>query len=209
MADARDLKSLARRGVRVRIPPRLLHNSMEHFYKRIKGWSQPADQGRLLDQILPDLPNKIKIAEIGVYLGRLTAMWNVQLINSGKEYEYFGIDHFLGPKKHPIKSGLELAQKNLKPVIDKINLIKNDSILAAKSFKDRYFDIVYIDADHEYASVKADIIAWLPKVKIGGYICGDDYIGGWPGVVKAVNEVLGRGNIKKVGQQQWFLKLTE
>lgn len=36
-------------------------------------------------------------------------------------------------------------------------------------------DFVYIDADHMYASVMQDLIAWFPKVRIGGILCGHDY----------------------------------
>jgi hypothetical protein len=43
-----------------------------------------------------------------------------------------------------------------------------------------------IDGDHSYEAVKADIQAWLPKMKRGGVISGDDYM--WPGVKKAAEE---------------------
>lgn len=52
-------------------------------------------------------------------------------------------------------------------------------------------DIVYIDADHKYDSVKADIQAWLPAIRKGGYISGHDYCAPWPGVMQAVDEAIG------------------
>lgn len=36
-------------------------------------------------------------------------------------------------------------------------------------------DLVFIDADHRYDHVVEDILAWYPKVKSGGIICGHDY----------------------------------
>jgi len=36
-------------------------------------------------------------------------------------------------------------------------------------------DFLYIDADHGYEGVKADLHAWVPHVKPGGLILGDDY----------------------------------
>lgn len=49
-------------------------------------------------------------------------------------------------------------------------------------------DVIYIDAAHEYEPVYADIQSYFPLLKPGGTLIGDDYTGGWPGVVKAVNE---------------------
>ncbi|MDA0240654.1 MAG: class I SAM-dependent methyltransferase [Proteobacteria bacterium] len=47
-------------------------------------------------------------------------------------------------------------------------------------------DLVYIDADHEAASVYLDISNYWQLVKPGGALFGDDYLGDWPGVVRAV-----------------------
>ena len=66
-------------------------------------------------------------------------------------------------------------------VLNKFSRIKNVSIHRKKSteinFGEEYFDWVYIDADHSYESVKADLKHWYPQVKKGGFLCGDDY--GW------------------------------
>lgn len=58
--------------------------------------------------------------------------------------------------------------------------------VAAKQ-QDRYFDLVFIDADHQYESVRADIEAWESKVKLGGWLGGHDY-GTFVGVTQAVQE---------------------
>ena len=168
------------------------------------------DQGELLETVLSNLDStdEIRIAEIGVYKGRMTAMWNVILINRDLCYEYRAIDHFLGSPEH--EKGVdyfELAMRNLAPLTkenDFLTVIANDSLSEVAKYPDNHFDIVYIDAAHEYEPVKADIDAWLPKVKVGGIICGDDYVAGWPGVVQAVNEAFPA--INRVGGQQWWVK---
>lgn len=183
---------------------------MEHFYEQLGGWGTYEEQGELIKCILSNYStnNKLNIAEIGVYLGRTTSIWNIELINSGFKYEYFAIDNFKGSTEH-INSGIipnyELCVKNLEPVKNYINLIKADSIEASQMYQDYFFDIVYIDASHDYDSVKKDIELWYPKVKPGGFICGDDYIIGWQGVVKAVDEFFSSG-VKKIGNQQWLVK---
>lgn len=181
---------------------------MEHFYQNLDGFSAESEQGELLKTILKNLSvdGELKIAEIGVYKGRGTAMWNVMLINEGLTYDYHAIDHFLGSSEHDNTFDYYgTTLENLKPIVDKIKVIKNDSTSESKKYPDEYFDIVYIDASHEYEYVKEDILNWLPKVKTGGIICGDDYIAGWPGVVMAVDEIFGN-KVNVVGGQQWWLK---
>lgn len=56
-----------------------------------------------------------------------------------------------------------------------VKLHRSTSIEAAQRFADNYFDWVYLDGDHSYDSVLADLNAWFPKVKIGGRIVCDDY----------------------------------
>lgn len=50
-------------------------------------------------------------------------------------------------------------------------------------------DFLYVDADHGYAGVCADLDAWAPFVKPGGLIVGDDYEHPrYPGVKRAWDE---------------------
>lgn len=68
-----------------------------------------------------------------------------------------------------------------------------------KTFSNDYFDFVYIDGDHVYEAVKADLFDCYAVVKTDGYICGDDYsLGGWwkDGVVKAMHEFVASRSVK-------------
>jgi len=69
-----------------------------------------------------------------------------------------------------------------------INPIRTTSIEASKLYEDNSLDFVFIDASHKYVDVKDDIKSWLPKVRKGGILAGDDII--WGGVEKAVKELL-------------------
>lgn len=68
------------------------------------------------------------------------------------------------------------------------------SHVAARRLPDGFFDFVFIDACHEYESVKEDITLWLPKVRSGGLLCGHDI--SMAGVKKAVVDVLGWERVK-------------
>lgn len=57
-----------------------------------------------------------------------------------------------------------------------VELIKGDSVSVATTIADGSLDWVYIDADHDYESVYADLVAWYPKVRKGGVVAGHDYI---------------------------------
>jgi predicted O-methyltransferase YrrM len=52
------------------------------------------------------------------------------------------------------------------------------------------FDMAFIDADHAYESVRDDAVAALPLLKPGGLLVFHDYCPVWPGVVRAVDELV-------------------
>lgn len=56
--------------------------------------------------------------------------------------------------------------------------IRMDSLKAVSLFSDSFFDFIYIDAAHDYASVTKNITAWWRKLKPGGFMGGHDYFDG-------------------------------
>jgi methyltransferase family protein len=80
-----------------------------------------------------------------------------------------------------------------------VSVHRMSSVAAAANFSDRQFDWVYIDGDHSRAAVLADLEAWYPKVRKGGFVTGDDYHwideAGLPSVKLAVQEFTRRKRI--------------
>lgn len=74
-------------------------------------------------------------------------------------------------------------------------------------------DFVYVDGDHSYEGVSADLAAAFRVTKPGGMICADDYLlGSWwkDGVVRAVHEFLAAQPViiqAKLGTQVILRKL--
>lgn len=83
-----------------------------------------------------------------------------------------------------------------------VEFIQAYSVAAAQLIEDESLDFVYVDANHKYEYVVADIAAWLPKIKHGGVLAGHDYShpkGKQFGVVEAV-----QGWVNAYGVRPWF-----
>ncbi len=60
-------------------------------------------------------------------------------------------------------------------------------------------DFVFVDACHDYEPVRDDVRAWLPRLKPGGTIAGHDINAHYPGVERAVRELLPDAEIRPPG----------
>lgn len=69
----------------------------------------------------------------------------------------------------------------------RVKIVRDYSVNTAQRFENESLDFVYIDAVHTLESVLIDIGSWWPKVKRGGWLCGHDYTGTFPGVKVAVD----------------------
>jgi hypothetical protein len=66
---------------------------------------------------------------------------------------------------------------------------------------------LYIDDDHHYAELLGHLEVWYPRMAAGGVLLGHDYWSCQPGVIEAVEEFFGRGNlaVEIVSQTRlWF-----
>ncbi len=78
--------------------------------------------------------------------------------------------------------------KRIAPFRDRVTTLVMDTKDAAGAFDTGSVDFIFIDAEHTYEGVKADIAAWYDKVRPGGIIAGHDFSHKWPGVERAVGE---------------------
>jgi hypothetical protein len=164
-----------------------------------------------------------QFVEVGTYLGRSLCSLGELVVQSRKQIKVIGIDTCRGsgpegPRNkdyHGAKvaeGGGTFAGTLHRNVIEcgygnSIMLLIADSISAAQLFSEASLDWVHLDARHDYSSVQADIRAWLPKIKNGGWLSGDDYDPvKWPEVVAAVQDVLPQA--RPWSTQQWRLVST-
>jgi len=164
---------------------------MDHFYEKLEGWFTFPN---LYSQLAQVLPENGTFVEVGVWKGKSLAYFIVECINKNKNLNIYAVDTWKGSEEHKqdncvIQDTLfEEFKNNMIEVNSYFKPLKMTSLEASMQFKNNSIDGIFIDASHEYEDVLNDLKAWYPKVKSGGYFCGHDYSGGWPGVVQAVNE---------------------
>src|SRR5581483_11390753 len=170
--------------VRGKPPPVFLSSleDMEHFYKSIDGCFTWPEFYADLAKELAAKKRATRGVELGTLHGQSLAYLGVELINAGAQCVVDGVD---------IKNGDGQALSNLGPLMGKTigKLHASLSWEAAKLYEDKSLDFVFIDAKHDYDSVRKDIAAWRPKIMVGGLICGHDYSAAYQGLMRAVNEV--------------------
>lgn len=66
-------------------------------------------------------------------------------------------------------------------------------------------DLVFIDAAHDYASVRKDIASWWPLVKPGGILAGHDWNHRWPSVERAVTDCFPLMQVGVGPDSTWFV----
>lgn len=122
------------------------------------------------------------MAEIGVYKGELMRDLLRSKGVAGQLRQYFAIDPWDVNEVHwrrAARTDWDRMYWNVckyMPWFPALRIVRLKSVEAALFFPEGFFDLVYIDGDHSYSSVKADIAAWLPTVKRGGLIGGHDYV---------------------------------
>ena len=57
------------------------------------------------------------------------------------------------------------------------------------------FDLIHIDASHEYTSARRDVNIFWKLLNTGGLLLGDDFTASWPGVMQAVCEFAQERNL--------------
>jgi hypothetical protein len=131
-------------------------------------------------------------AEIGVAGGWFS---NLILRDCPRVEMLYSVDPYSRPINEPLDSAhtstIELyneAKERLAMWRERSAIVVMTSAEAVSHFENGGLDFVYIDADHNYSSVKQDIQMWYPKVKTGGVFSGHDYSLNCPGVIRAVDE---------------------
>ena len=171
----------------------------EYKGNSIQGWMNDAD----LQWLYETAKTMDSIVEIGSWKGKST-----HALLSGCNGQVYAVDTFLGSPDE-MKYYKEVATRDIHKVFmdnvghfPNLNVIKTDSMFAAKRFKDNSIDMVFIDGSHVYDEVVSDIKAWYPKAK--NLICGHDWTRS--DVREAVRDTLGTKVERVKGGIIWLIK---
>lgn len=138
---------------------------------------------------LPALLNARDLLGRGAEIGVKTGKFSNHLLSGWKGEQLISIDPWLSddPDAYVDRSNVSQnefekyyneTKERLAPYGGRSNIWRMTSVEAAKKVADGSLDFVYIDARHDYDSVKEDLNAWFRKVKPGGIFAGHDYVDG-------------------------------
>lgn len=135
------------------------------------------------------------IVELGCYLGRSTRA----LVDNTSGHVH-AIDDWLGVREDPCYNPDDpLFPPDPRPLIvafmanmadvsdDKLIVHRQDHATATIAHTP---DFVFIDGSHDEDSVRRDVTRWHPQVAPRGIMAGHDYYDAYPGLVRAVDELL-------------------
>lgn len=181
---------------------------MINFLRKAKRALFPSEGAKARTSLLNQMMKNGKCAEIGAWKGDFTQ----QILKITAPKKLFLIDpyEFVGDYKKAWYGGVaggqermdqvfEGVQKRFKKQINEgtLEMIRKKSDTGLAQIEDGSLDWIYIDGNHLYEFVKKDLALSWEKVKVNGYITGDDYglVGWWDdGVTKAVDEFVKERN---------------
>jgi predicted O-methyltransferase YrrM len=140
------------------------------------------------------------VVEIGVYSGKLSKMLaavpcvrSLTIIDHWEEWpNKFSAEHM---------ENLYQEVQRWADTVPKLTVLRKDSIEAASLFGPESIDLWETDGGHRYERVKGEIETWLPLMKPGGVMCGDNYE--HSPLAKAVDEMLPQRQSLAKGRVWW------
>ena len=177
------------------------------------------------EAIIKRLPNGAKVAEVGVLIGKLSEY----ILRKRKDVTLFMIDSWAPAEEQPdtyketgdvhsthdkvrVSKHKAEAMNRARHFPDRARIMHMTSLEASRQVEDYSLDLVFLDADHSYAGVMADLTAWVRKVKApDGWIGGHDFANPEPGydfsgVQRAVLEWSHGRDIELDGNYTWFCR---
>jgi glycosyltransferase involved in cell wall biosynthesis len=150
----------------------------------IPGWWY-VDEEEFYKRLIALIPDGGKFTEVGTWVGRSFACFDYWAKKHGKKIFKTAVDTFRGTDTEPTEIEAAQQYKNgffaeFMANMDRCGVTEYKvepllSTVAATEKADGSQDAVFLDGDHTTEAVLADIRAWVPKIRSGGYIAGHDF----------------------------------
>jgi predicted O-methyltransferase YrrM len=150
---------------------------------------------RLADNWFPIIPvedKPINYLEIGAFYGA-NAISVCQTYAHHKDSKVYVIDPWEDYEEYPEYKGMQRSilntfAKNIEPFIEKVIVNRGYSHQRVPNLKDDFFDMIYIDGNHNPEYIIEDAVICFRKLKVGGWLIFDDY--GWCDASRGIDAFL-------------------
>jgi hypothetical protein len=200
---------------------------MAHFGERLAERAVKARAGGMRRKQRWELLSKLPKASVGVEIGTWEGDFAARLLKRTRPKRLYLIDPWEYRDDGPYAgawfgAGRSGGQARMDAIYEGVRerfeaqiasgqvvVLRSRSADAAAQLE--LLDWVYVDGDHSYEGVKADLEAFYRKLKPGGIIAGDDYgVDGWwrDGLIRAVDDFASSCDCRPVimGDQFLFAK---
>jgi hypothetical protein len=148
--------------------------------------------------ILEDMPKGACCAEIGV----LEGTFSQHIISITKPNELHLIDPWMIP------GSWQTFNRN-KEHFEECNYHIHKQKFESTKFPNEYFDWMYLDNGHKFVESYDQLKLAYKKVKKGGWLIGDDYGGGHPQQILAVNLFVKNFDVEWIPVGGWQFKIRK
>lgn len=145
---------------------------------------------------LVELFNELGLTNKGVEIGVFLAEFSEQILKGWAAGKLYLVDPW-GPCEaytDYLQCTPEVGEERYQQALQRLQqfprerweIVREHSPGAANRFEDESLDWIYIDGNHSYEAVKADLAGWYPKVARGGIVAGHDYVNALPDRIRAI-----------------------
>jgi|ADGO01.1.fsa_nt_gi Mannosyltransferase OCH1 and related enzymes len=177
----------------------------------------PESVALALADMAAQVPPDRAIVELGTYQGR-TALFMAWGARQGQGAHVYAIDPWdlpgeRGPYNQNRGGALgkhrkaftdpgtrNWARYNVRAngYANRVTLIRDFSVKAAKKWSAGPVGLLFVDGDHNYDAVRADVSAWAAHLAPDAVIAFDDYAATHPEVIRAVDDMVNEGILEPV-----------
>jgi tetratricopeptide (TPR) repeat protein len=184
----------------------LPHVELDPTINAIEGWLAPEEQALLGRAVRAAAALGHPLLEVGSYCGKSTVVTASVMRSIGARTVVYAVDPHEGFLEGRYESSRSVFQENirtrgLEPWVRMVEARSTDVHAPGP------FGLVFIDGDHAYESVHGDILQFRASLPAGGFLAFHDYSRHWPGVRRAVQEVLTGGGFDFVSHRGGLIVL--